>query len=157
MREDVDDVGRTDAPALTLTTTADVGADAIAAALRAHGYAVERHTFVPDRRADPWRVVLLAWDEALAALVALVAPPTAVPGLGAALVEALYPAPHPDTSTTVQLKAAGSFVSVTTRAAPDLLEALAALADRVAAAVREPASADRERHVVYLDRQWYAE
>lgn len=157
MREDADEMGRTDAPALTLTTTADVGADAIASALRAHGYAVARHTFVPDRRADPRRVMLLAWDEALAALVALVAPPTAVPGLGAALVEALYPASHPDTSTTLQLKASGAFVSVTTRTAPDLMTALAALVERVTAAARVPTFADRERRFVYLDQQWYTE
>ena len=87
----------------------------------------------------------------------LVAPPTAPPGVTAALVDALYPTPRPDTLTTVQLKASGSFVSVTTRAAPDLPEALAALADRVAAAARAPAYVDRERRFVYLDRQWYTE
>jgi hypothetical protein len=65
--------------------------EGIAAILHAHGLVVERRVFVRAAAEEPRRVVLLALERPLPALLALVAPPAAVPGLGAALAAALYP------------------------------------------------------------------
>jgi len=57
----------------------------------ARGFVVGRRTFICGPAAEPRRVVLLAWAGDLPALVALLLA-TAPPGLGPALVAALYPA-----------------------------------------------------------------
>jgi len=148
-----------DAPPLTLTTTADVADDALAAALRAHGYAVARRLFLRDTRDDDGRrVVLVAWDDALPPLVALMDPATAPPGVVTGLIAALYPT-NPTVVATVQLKAAGAFASVTAEA-PALLEALTALAARVRSASESRWAwppAERERRIAYVGGAWYTE
>jgi len=142
---------------LILRTTADVAARAFVATLRTHGFTVEWRAFLPDPHADPRRIASLAWDGSLAALVALVVPPTAPPGTNTALVAALYPDLYPDVPATLQLKVVSTFVSVTACAAFELIEALAVFADRVAAAERLSMSVDGERCFVYLDGRWFAE
>jgi len=80
-----------------VTVTADdatlMAVEGIAAILHAHGFVVERRVFVraAAETEEPRRVVLLALERPLPALVALVVPPAGLPGLGAALAAALYP------------------------------------------------------------------
>jgi hypothetical protein len=146
------------------TTAGD--ADALVAVFHERGYHVERRTFIRDPAEEPRRVVLLALARPLPALVPLVAPPTALPGLDSALVAALYPVPAPTlegtttttTLATVQLKAEGAFASISARTGPDLLDALRVLAVRVrrAAWVVRPL-ADREHRIAYVDGTWYSE
>jgi len=62
--------------------------EGIVAILHAHGFVVERRVFVRAPDEETRRVVLLALTRPLPALVPLVAPPTALPGLGQALVAA---------------------------------------------------------------------
>ncbi len=71
-------------------------ADAIVAVFQEYGFLVERRTFIRHLAEEPRRVVLLTLARPLPALVPLVAPPTALPGLGPALIAALYPAPDRD-------------------------------------------------------------
>ncbi len=137
-------------------------ADALVAVLQGHGFAVERRTFIRNLAEEPRRVVLLALGRPLPALVPLVAPPTALPGLTAALVAALYPVRRPDRAdavlATVQLKAEGAFVSVNAHTGPELLDVLLALAGRVRRVTWAVwPSAVRERRIAYLDGQWFSE
>jgi len=145
------------------TTAGD--ADALVAVFHERGYHVERRTFIRDPAEEPRRVVLLALTRPLPALVPLVAPPTALPGLGPALVAALYPVPAPNlegttatTLATVQLKAEGAFASISARTGPELMDALRVLAVRVrrAAWVVRP-QADREHRIAYVAGTWYSE
>jgi len=90
--------------------------EGIAAILHAQGFAVERRAFVRVAAEEPRRVVLLALERPLPALVALVAPPAALPGLGAVLAAALYPdgeAHARAAVATLQFKGLGAFASVT--------------------------------------------
>jgi len=142
--------------------------EGIAAVLHAHGFVVERRVFVRAAAEEPRRVVLLALARPLPALVPLVAPPTALPGLGSALVAALYPAPDrdlpdawaplPAALATLQLKAEGAFASLSARTGPELTDALLVLTGRMqrAAWVMRP-SAERERRIAYLDGKWFSE
>jgi len=140
----------------------------IADAFLAHGFLVGRHTFLPAPAAAPRRVVRIALSRPLPALVPLLASPTALPGLGPALLAALYPEslrdplraedPPPPALATLQLKAVGAFASLSAPTAPALTDALRALAARV----RRPAwavrpSAGRERRIVSIDGAWFTE
>ena len=145
---------------LVVTTddaTAAAG-DALAAVFREHGFVVGRHTFIRGLADEPRRVVLIALPRPLPALVPLVAPPTALSGLGAALVAALYADHEATVLATVQLKAAGAFASISARTGPELTDALGALAVRLRRAtwVVRP-SAGRERRIAYVDGTWYSE
>ena len=143
-------------------------ADALVAVFQEHGFQVERRTFIRNLAEEPRRVVLLTLARPLPALVPLVAPPTALPGLGSALVAALYPAPDrdlpdawaplPAALATLQLKAEGAFASLSARTGPELTDALLVLTGRMqrAAWVMRP-SAERERRIAYLDGKWFSE
>jgi len=144
-------------------------ADALVAIFQSHGFVVERRAFIRTLAEEPRRVVLLALARPLPALVPLVAPPTALPGLGPALIAALYPDPAPDRDAadltappaalaTLQLKGEGAFASLSARTGPELTDALIVLAGRmrrVAWAVRP--LAERERRIAYVDGAWYSE
>ncbi len=146
---------------LTLRTAGDVVARALVTALRAHGVTLEWRAFLPDPYADPRRVASLSWDGSLVALVALVVPSTAPPGVGAALVAALYPGlpldVPVDVPATLQLTAAGTSMSMTTRTAPELMEALDSVTERLATMARPARFADRERHATYMNGRWFSE
>jgi len=155
---------------VTLTTDDATmpAADAIAAIFQGHGFTVEHHAFIRTLAEEPRRVVLLTLPRPLPALVPLVVPPTALPGLSAALVAALYPepdrdvpdtwAPLPTALATVQLKAEGAFVSISARTEQELTDALRMLAGRVRRATGAALPlADRERRIAYVDGTWYSE
>lgn len=142
---------------LTLWTTADVAARAFVTALRAHGVTLEWRAFLLDPHTDPHRVASLSWDGSLVALVALVVSPTAPPGVGAALVAALYPGLPLDVPATLRLTAAGTSISMTTQTAPELMEALVSIADRLTTIARPARFADRERHATYVHGRWFSE
>ncbi len=147
---------------VTLTTddATRTAVEDIAAILRAQGFAVERRAFVQVSVEEPRRVVLLALDRPLPALVALVAP-SATSGLGAALAAVLYPdgvARVGDAVATLQLKALGAFASVTAGSGAELADALLLLAGRVRAVswwTRPPNGG--ERRIAYVAGQWYME
>jgi len=133
----------------------------IVAILHAHGCVVERRVFVRAAAEEPRRVVLLTLELPLPALVALVAPPAAVPGLGAALAAALYPdgeAHATGAVATLQCKGVGAFASVTAGSGAELADALLLLAGRVRAVSwwMRPAD-DGERRIAYVGRRWYVE
>jgi len=133
-------------------------ADALVAVLQGHGFAVERRTFIRAVAEEPRRVVLLALARSLPALVPLVAPPTALPDLGPALIAALYPDRADAVLATLQLKAEGAFASISARTGPELMDALLVLAGRVRRATWAVwPSADRERRIAYVDGAWYSE
>jgi len=123
---------------VTLTTddaTLPAVAD-IAAILHAQGFAVARRVFIRAPAEESRRVVLLALERPLPALVALVAPPAAPPGMGLALAAALYPdgeARAGGVATTLQLKGLGAFASLSAGSGSELADALLLLADRVRA------------------------
>jgi len=139
----------------------------IAALLHAQGYVVERRAFVGSPAEGPRRVVLLALDRRLPALVALLAPEPAppasgpAPGLVAALVAALYPdAGGADGApATLQLKGVGAFASVTARSGTEARVALAELVRRVRAPSwwLRPFAAGGERRIAYVTGRWYSE
>jgi len=143
-------------------------ADTLVAVFQEHVFAVERRTFIRTVAEEPRRVVLLTLARPLPAFVPLVAPPTALPGLGPALIATLYPAPDQDASdawtslpaalATLQLKAEGAFVSLSARTGPELTDALVVVAGRVRQATwsaRPPGN--RERRIAYVDGAWYSE
>ncbi len=137
-------------------TTAAV--ENIVALLRAHGFAVERRAFVRVTTEEPRRVVLLALDRPLPALVALVAPPAAPLGLAAALTAALYPDEGDDAAATLQLKGEGVFISMTANSEPDMRDALRALANRACSMAWRGRTPDGgERRIAYVGRRWYVE
>lgn len=154
---------------VTLTTDAATlsAAAGIAALLHAQGFVVERRAFVGPPAEGPRRVVLLALDRPLPALVALLAPETArpasgpSPGLVAALVAALYPdAGGADGApATLQLKGVGAFASVTARSGSEARAALAELVRRVRAPSwwLRPLGTGGERHIAYVTGRWYSE
>jgi hypothetical protein len=76
---------------LTTDDATTAAVEDIATLLRAQGFAVERSAFVRVSAEEPRRIVLLALERPLPALVALVAPPAGPSGLGPALAAALYP------------------------------------------------------------------
>ncbi len=131
--------------------------EGIAAILHAHGCVVERRVFVRAAAEEPRRVVLLALERPLPALVALVAPPAALPGLGAAL----YPdgeAHATGAVATLQFKGVGAFASVTAGSGAELADALLLLAGRVRAVSWWTRPADGgERRIAYVGRRWYVE
>jgi len=154
--------------AVTTDDTTAVHAGALVAVLQAHGYQVEQRAFIRHLAEEPRRVVLLAFARPLPALVALVTPPTALPGLGEALIAALYPPPERDAASltmpppaalaTVQLKAEGAFASISARTGAELMDALQVLAVRVRrAAWAVSQRTDRERRIAYVDGAWYSE
>ncbi len=148
-----------------ITVTADdatmSAVEGIAAILHAQGFVVERRAFVGVPAEEPRRVVLLALERPLPALVALVAPPAALPGLGAALAAALYPdgeAHARAAVATLQFKGLGAFASVTVGSGAELADALLLLAGRVRAVSWWTRPADGgERRIAYLGRRWYVE
>ncbi len=142
---------------VTLTTDDATlpAAAGIAAILHAQGYAIERRAFVHSSAEGPRRVVLLALDRPLPALVALLVPETAPPAPrpSPGLVAALYPdAGGADgTPATLQLKGTGAFASVTARSGaeargPDGAGAAGARAVVVAAAARRRRRAAHRVH-----------
>jgi len=135
--------------------------EGIAAILHAHGFVVERRVFVRAAAEEPRRVVLLALERPLPALVALVTPPTALPGLGAALAAALYlegEAHARAAVATLQCKGVGAFASVTVGSGAELADALRLLAGRVRAVSWWTRPADGgERRIAYVGRRWYVE
>jgi len=165
-------VSASEGAAERVTLTADdatmPAVEGIVAILHAQGFVVERRVFVRAPAEETRRVVLLALTRPLPALVPLVAPPTALPGLGQALVAALYPVPErdppdavvplPAALATLQLKAEGAFASLSARTGPELMDALLVLAGQVRrAAWVVRLSANRERRIVYLDGKWFSE
>ncbi len=148
-----------------ITLTADdatmSAVEGIAAILHAQGFAVERRAFIRAPAEEPRRVVLLALERPLPALVALVAPPAAAPGMGPALVAALYPdgeAHVGDMAATLQLKVLGAFASVTAGLGAELADALLLLAGHVRARswwMRPPDGG--ERRIAYVAGRWYME
>jgi len=145
---------------VTLTTddATTAAVENIVALLRAHGFAVERRAFVRVTTEEPRRVVLLALDRPLPALVALVAPPAAPPGLAAALTAALYPDEGDDAAATLQLKGEGVFISMTATSEPDMRDALRALANRARSMAWRGRTPDGgERRIAYVGRRWYVE
>jgi len=145
---------------VTLTTddATTAAVENIVALLRAHGFAVERRAFVRVTTEEPRRVVLLALDRPLPALVTLVAPPAAPPGLDAALTSALYPDEEDDAAATLQLKGEGVFISMTAKSEPDMRDALRALANRARSITWRGRTPDGgERRIAYVGRRWYVE
>jgi len=152
-----------DAPERVTLTTDDATRTAvedIAAILHAQGFAVERRAFVQVSVEEPRRVVLLALDRPLPALVALVAP-SATSGLGAALAAVLYPdgVAHARAAVaTLQFKGLGAFASVTVGSGSELADALLLLAGRVRAVSWWTRPADvGERRIAYVGHRWYVE
>lgn len=146
---------------LTTDDTTRAAVADIAALLHAQGFAVEQRAFVRVTTEEPRRVVLLALERPLPALVALVAPPAAAPGMGPALVAALYPdgeARTGDMAATLQLKGWGAFASVTAGSGAELDDALIHLAGQVRAVswwMRPPDGG--ERRIAYVAGRWYVE
>ncbi len=148
-----------------VTVTADdatlPAVEGIVAILHAEGFVVERRVFVRAAAEEPRRVVLLALERPLPALVALVAPPAALPGLGAAFAAALYPdgeAHATGAVATLQFKGVGAFASVTVGSGAEMADALLLLAGRVRAVSWWTRPADGgERRIAYLGRRWYVE
>ncbi len=148
---------------VTLTTddATRTAVEDIAAILHAQGFTVERRAFIRAPAEEPRRVVLLALDRPLPALVALVAPPTALPGLGAALAAALYlneEAHAGGAAATLQFKAVGAFASLSAGSGAELADALLLLAGRVRALswwTRPPDGG--ERRIAYVSGRWYVE
>ena len=148
-----------------VTLTADdatmAAVEGIVVILHARGFVVERRAFVRAPAEEPRRVVLLTLEWSLPALVALVAPPTAPPGLGVALAAALYPdgeAHATGAVVTLQFKGLGAFASVTVGSGSELADALLLLAGRVRAVSWWTRPADGgERRIAYVGRRWYVE
>ncbi len=153
--------GATERVTLTTDNVTGVAVEGIAAILHAQGFVVERRAFVGVPAEEPRRVVLLALERPLPALVALVAPSAALPGLGAALAAALYPdgeAHARATVATLQFKGLGAFASVTVGSGSELADALLLLAGRVRAVSWWTRPADGgERRIAYVGRRWYVE
>jgi hypothetical protein len=156
-------VGEGAAERVTLTTDdATVPAvEGIVAILHAQGFVVEQRVFVRAAAEEPRRVVLLALERPLPALVALVAPPAALPGLGAALAAALYPdgeAHATGAVATLQFKGVGAVASVTVGSGAELADALLLLAGRVRVVSWWTRPADGgERRIAYVGHRWYVE
>jgi len=146
---------------LTTDDTTRAAVEDIATILHAQGFAVERRAFVRVTTEEPRRVVLLALERPLPALVALVAPPAAVPGMGPALVAALYPdgeARAGDRAATLQLKGLGAFASVTVGSEAELADALLLLAGQARARSWWMRPSDGgERRIAYVAGRWYVE
>jgi len=153
--------GATERVTLTTDSVTWVAVEGIAALLRAEGFAVERRAFVRVAAEEPHRVVLLALERPLPALVALVTPPAALPGLGAALAAALYPdgeAHATGAVATLQCKGVGAFASVTVGSRAELADALLLLAGRVRAVSWWTRPADGgDRRIAYVGGRWYVE
>jgi hypothetical protein len=146
---------------LTADDTTLPAVEDIATILCAQGFVVERRVFVRAAAEEPRRVVLLALERPLPALVALVAPPAALPGLGAARAAALYPDEEAHARAavaTLQCKGLGAFASLTVGSGSELADALLLLAGRVRAVSWWARPADGgERRVAYVGGQWYVE
>ncbi len=142
---------------VTLTTdhvTVDA-AGLLADALHAAGVAVARHTFLParDDEAHPSGVLLLATDGPPLPLAHLVAPASAPPGVARTLTRALVAARGIEQHSplaTLQLKAAGVFVSLRGR---DLLDITTTL-DGLPAQLARLDTRQGERRLVYSDGAW---
>ncbi len=141
-------------PASITLTTDHITADAagpLADALHAAGVAVERHAFLPVRGEEqhPWGVLLLAASGPPLSLARLVAPATAPAGVALALAAALGIGTCP-TPATLQLKAAGVFVSIRAHDALDIIQALDALPVQLA----RLDTRQEERRLVYSEGAW---
>ncbi len=138
---------------VTLTTdyvTADdVGP--LVAALHAVGVTVERHTFLPVRGEEqhPWGVLLLAASGPPQPLARLVVPATAPAGVAPALAAALEIGQRP-APATLQLKAAGVFVSIRGQDILDITQAL----DGLPAQFARLDTRREERRLVYSEGAW---
>jgi len=149
-----DTTGHADAPMhVTLTTdhvTAGV-AGPLADSLHAAGVTVERHTFLPVRGEEqhPWGVLLLAASGP--SLARLVVPATAPAGVAPALAAALGIGDRERAApATLQLKAAGVFVSIRVRDLFDITTALDALPAQLA----RLDTRHEERRLVYSEGIW---
>jgi hypothetical protein len=147
-------MGHTVAPAHVLLTTDHVTAAAagpLADALRAAGVTVERHAFLPVRGEEqhPSGVLLLATDGPPLPLARLVAPASAPPDVASALAAALGVGQRP-APATLQLKAAGVFVSVRGQDIRDITTALDALPAQLARLDMRRG----ERRPVYAEGAW---
>jgi len=138
---------------VTLTTdhvTADdVGP--LVAALHAAGVVVEQHAFLPVRgqQEHPWGVLLLAASGPSLPLARLVVPATAPAGVAPALAAALGVGER-SAPATLQLKAAGVFVSIRGRDLFDITQALDALPVQLA----RLDTRREERRLVYSEGAW---
>jgi len=143
-------------PASITLTTDHVTADAagpLADALHAAGVAVERHAFLPVRGEEqhPSGVLLLATSGSPLPLARLVVPATAPAGVADALTAALGVGDgERSTPATLQLKAAGVFVSVRGRDLIDITQAIDALPAQLA----RLDTRREERRLVYSAGVW---
>ncbi len=142
------------APTHITLTTDHVTADAVgplADALHAAGAAVERHTFLPVRGEEqhPWGVLLLAASGPPLPLARLVGPATAPAGVALALAAALGVGARA-APATLQLKAAGVFVSIRGQDILDITQALDALPAQLA----RLDTRREERRLIYSEGSW---
>jgi len=143
-------------PASITLTTDHVTADAagpLADALHAAGVAVEWHAFLPVRgeKQHPWGVLLLAASGPPRPLARLVGPAAAPVGVAPALAAALGVGVGARAeAATLQLKAAGVFVSIRGR---DLIDITTAL-DALPAQLARLDTRQEERRLVYSEGRW---
>jgi len=153
-----DTTGHAAVPIHVTLTTDHVTADAaglLATALHAAGVAVERHAFLPVRGEEqhPSGVLLLAMDGPPLLLARLVVPATAPPGVAEALAATLgvgVRGGERSAPATLQLKAAGVFVSIRGRDLRDITQALDALPAQFARLDTRRG----ERRLVYSEGVW---
>jgi len=153
-----DRTGDDTVPAHVSLTTDHVTADAagpLADALHAVGVTVARHTFLPVRGEEqhPWGVLLLAAPGPPLPLARLVTPATAPAGVASALATVLgvgVRGGERAAPATLQLKAAGVFVSVRGRDALDIMQAL----DALPAPLARLDTRRGERRLVYSEGVW---
>jgi hypothetical protein len=145
-------------PAHVSLTTDHVTADAAALlidALHAAGVAVERRAFLPvcGEEVHPSGVLLLATDGPPLPLARLVVPASAPAGVASALATVLgvgVRGGERAAPATLQLKAAGVFVSVRGRDALDIMQAL----DALPAPLARLDTRRGERRLVYSEGVW---
>ncbi len=146
--------------ALTTDHVTAAAADLLADALHAAGVAVTRHTFLPVRGEEqhPSGVLLLAASGPPLPLVRLVVPASApagvapagvAPALAAALGVRGGGGEHP-APATLQLKADDVFISLRSRDALDIIQALEALPAQLATLDTRR----EERRLVYSEGAW---
>jgi len=151
-----DTTGRADMPMHVTLTTDHITVDAagpLVAALHAAGVAVERHAFLPVRGEEqhPWGVLLLTASGPPRPLARLVGPATAPVGVAPALAAALGVGVGARAeAATLQLKAAGVFVSIRGR---DLIDITTTL-DALPAQLARLDTRQEERRLVYNEGSW---